>query len=189
MHIIVQYAFEHKRCRVVSLRNNNITALGASVIADGLDGDRALMSLTLDGNRILDAGVEHLAKAFTQFQGRLFVLSLDATGMTDAACEHLADMVALKFSMSRLSLRNNEISDRGVQVLCERIVRSGCGVGGLDLSGNKLLTDGCVDALCTAIGGNGYWHNLHLHDCQLSATGRERVQTVAARRQAFTVHW
>jgi Leucine-rich repeat (LRR) protein len=51
MNIIAKEAIIKKQCTWLSLKNNNITSVGLSIIADGLDENESLESLYLSQNQ------------------------------------------------------------------------------------------------------------------------------------------
>ncbi|CAF0817171.1 unnamed protein product [Adineta steineri] len=151
MTIVVKLGIYEKKCMILSLSHNEITSVGASILAQSFSGSKFLKSLILDNNRIMDEGVKSIAKAFANENIGFRALHLNLTGVTDAGCDYLAEMIRINPWIIHLYLDNNEITDRGVRVLCETIGSRNYYFIRLTVSGNKLLTDASVDALCHAM--------------------------------------
>jgi Ran GTPase-activating protein (RanGAP) involved in mRNA processing and transport len=112
MEIVVNLGINEKKCMILSLRDNKITSVGASILAQAFNCNNNLRSLFLDGNRISDSGVQSLAIALTTDNMRRISLYLTSTGITDASCEYLAQMLRANYAVIYLFLGNNDISDR-----------------------------------------------------------------------------
>ena len=113
MEIVPNLGIRDKKCKALYLRNNEITAAGVSFLTQALNGNKALMTILLGGNRISDAGVKCLARALTTEDMGLSTLYLLSIGMTDVGCEYLSDMIRINRTIMFLHLNSNEISDRG----------------------------------------------------------------------------
>jgi Ran GTPase-activating protein (RanGAP) involved in mRNA processing and transport len=188
MEIVAELGIIDKNTMILSLRDNKITSVGTSILAQSIKPKLGLKSLILDGNQILDAGVEFLAKAFANENIGFRTLYLNSTGVTDAGCNYLAEMIRINHWMIYLFLNDNKIGDDGVRVLGETIGSRNCGITMITLSGNKLLTDASVDVLCSAIKGNSNFHQLHLCNCSLSEAGQERLRMTAGQRTRFIIY-
>jgi len=188
MEIVVKLAIEEKQCLELDLRNNKITSVGAAILAPTFTSNNHLLSFVLDGNPICDSGIQSLALALkTNIMARR-IIHFSSTGITDAGCDYIAYLLQENFSIWYLYLDNNRISDQGVRALCDTLRARNCGVVILSLSGNKLITDASVHALCCAISENIYWHQLFVRDCSLSMASKERLQLTARQRGGFIVH-
>ena len=53
--------------------------------------------------------------------------------------------------ITRLYLHANNITDKGAESLCSRVVEESCTVIRLDLRDNELITDECRDRLCGVV--------------------------------------
>ncbi|CAF4431746.1 unnamed protein product, partial [Adineta steineri] len=95
MTIVIKLPIYEKECRFLSLRNNEITSDGGSILAQSFDGSTPLKSLILDNNRIMDEGVKSIAKAFQNENVGFRALHLNLTGVTDAGCDYLAEMIRI----------------------------------------------------------------------------------------------
>ncbi|CAF1167910.1 unnamed protein product [Adineta ricciae] len=187
MEIVVKLGLIEKRCMILSLRDNLITSVGASILSEAFLGNTAFKSLILDGNRILDVGVQSLAKGLSDENIYFRTLYLNSVGMSDAGCEYLAEAIRINHCIIYLFLNNNEITDRGVRVLLESIRSGQCGLTMLTLSGNNLITDDSVDVICSAISTNITFHQLHLCHCSLTPAGQDRIRQ-AAQRSSFVLY-
>ncbi|CAF4239822.1 unnamed protein product [Adineta steineri] len=187
MEIVVKLGIVEKQCMILNLSDNTITSVGASILSQVFLDNQTFKSLILDRNRILDAGVEFIARGLANANLCFRTLYLDSVGMSDTSCEYLAEMIRRNHGIIYLWLNNNEISDRGVQVLFETIKSCDCGIVMITLSGNTLITDASVDIICSAMFENCAFHQIHICNCGLSTAGKERLQ-VAAQQTSFILY-
>ncbi|CAF0901442.1 unnamed protein product [Adineta steineri] len=187
MEIVVKLGIVEKQCMILNLTDNAITSVGTSILSQVFLDNQTFKSLILDRNRILDAGVEFIARGLANANLCFRTLYLDSVGMSDTSCEYLAEMIRRNHGIIYLWLNNNEISDRGVQVLFETIKSCDCGIVMIALSGNTLTTDASVDIICSAMFENRAFHQIHICNCGLSTAGKERLQ-VAAQQTSFILY-
>ncbi|CAF0920755.1 unnamed protein product [Adineta ricciae] len=121
MGIIVKLGVRDKRCIVISLCNNAITSVGASILSQMFTYRNYFRTLILDGNQILDKGVEAIAKNASGDRIAVRVLKLNSVGMTDVGCQYLAKMVRVNHSIYHIYLNDNQIGNRGLRVLLATI--------------------------------------------------------------------
>ncbi|CAF1678823.1 unnamed protein product [Adineta ricciae] len=187
MKIIVKLGVRDKRCIVISLCNNAITSVGASILSQMFKYYNYFMKLILDGNQILDKGVEAIAKNASGHMIAVRILKLNSVGMTDVGCQYLAQMVRVNHSIYHIYLNDNQIGNRGLRVLlvtiesCENCLKT------LTFEGNKRITDASVDFICTMTSSFHYFHHLNVRDCSISAEGKKRLQHAAQQRNYFTI--
>ncbi|CAF1424060.1 unnamed protein product [Adineta ricciae] len=187
MEIVVKLGLIEKNCGTIDLCNNMITSVGASILAQVLPG-RYFFCLKLDGNRILDAGVQSLAKGLGTDSGAVKILNLNSVGMSDAGCEYLAEMLQRNPYNMYLTLNDNDISDRGVRILLETIMSPDCNTSLLTLSGNKRITDASVDIICSSMFARHYFLQMHVRNCGFSSAGKEKLQLAAQQRGGFIIY-
>ena len=187
MEIVVKLGIVEKKSHSLSLCHNAITSVGASILSQVFLNGICIYALNLEGNRILDAGVQFLCRGLAnQDMGTKF-LYLNSNGISDTGCEYLAEMLQVHRSIIYLHLNDNEISDRGVRVLLETIRSPDCNISLMTLSGNKLITDASVDIICSVMYENRGFSQLQLRNCSLSPAGKERLQ-MAAQQISFSVY-
>jgi Ran GTPase-activating protein (RanGAP) involved in mRNA processing and transport len=187
MEIVVKLGIVEKKSHDLSLSHNAITSVGVSILSQVFLNGIPIYALNLNGNQILDAGVQFLCRGLAnQTMGTKF-LYLNSIGISDTGCECLAEMLQVHHSIIYLHLEENQISDRGVRVLLETITSSDSMVSLIYLSGNNLITDGSVDIISSTMFKNRHFHQLHLRNCALSPAGKERLQ-IAAQQTSFILY-
>lgn len=147
--IVVKQTLHNTQCMWLSLQYNEITSVGAAILAEALNNNRTLFTLSLLANQVSDMGVKAFAETLTDNNCTLTILDLSENGITDVGCEYLSQMLKTNRTITLLYLSSNEITDRGVRLLCETIKDRNQSLQGLCLSWNKLMTDECVDLFAT----------------------------------------
>ncbi|CAF1145031.1 unnamed protein product [Adineta steineri] len=189
MEIIVRLGIVEKERTGLNLSHNGITSVGASLLAQSFYNMKYIGEIKLCGNRLLDAGVQCIARGLTNKELGLIGLYLNSVGMTDASCEYLVETVRMNGRMRHLYLFDNKISDCGVQVLMKIPGFDQRGfIPSLGLSDNKLITDASVDRICSAMFANPYFHGIHLSNCSLSMAAIVRLQSAAQQRGSFSLY-
>ncbi|CAF3790148.1 unnamed protein product [Adineta steineri] len=189
METVARLGIVEKERMGLNLSHNGITSVGAFLLGQSFYNMKYMGELRLCGNRLLDAGVQCIARGLANKELGLIGLYLDSVGMTDASCEYLVEAVRINGRMRFLNLFHNKISDCGVQVLMKIPDFNHRGSApSLGLSGNKLITDASVDRICSAMLANPYFHQIHLSNCSLSMAAAERLQLAAQQRGAFTLY-
>jgi Ran GTPase-activating protein (RanGAP) involved in mRNA processing and transport len=185
IEIVVKQTLEKTQCMWLSLQYNEITSVGAAIIAKALNNNRTLYTLSLLANQVSDMGVKAFAEILAHNNCTLTILDLSENGITDAGCEHLAQTLKTNQTITLLYLSNNEISDRGVRLLCGTIKNYNQSLQRLCLSWNKLVTDESVDSLCDMIKYHQSSKILEVKDCNLSPIGEEKLQIAADLKKNF----
>ncbi|CAF1491307.1 unnamed protein product [Adineta steineri] len=189
MEIVVRLGIVEKERTGVNLSHNGITSVGASLLGQSFYNMKYIGELKLCGNRLLDAGVQCIARGLANKELGLIGLYLDLVGMTDASCEYLVEAVRINGRIRLLYLFDNKISDYGVQVLMEilKFDQRG-GIPGLGLSENKLTTDASVDRICSAMFTYPEFRKIHLRNCSLSMAAIGRLQLAVQQRGSFSLY-
>ena len=185
--IVVQWAINEKRCNELWLEQNQITSVGASIIAKGLNNNSTLMWLSLSSNHLDDHGIEVLADVLTWHNSTLTTLALHATGITDQSVKYLAEMLKRNRTLMELRISGNNITDRGVQLLANTLTYHNNTLRWLYLSKNPSIGDACIDYLLEMLGRNGKLQELAIDNCNLSTDGKQRLQTKALLKTSFTL--
>lgn len=110
------------RChlRRLKLRNNNVTARGASAIFGSLRKNSRLCHLDLGSNDITDAGLQSLSDALIHNR-TLAELTIDNCGITRRGCHVIARPLKVNTVLRSLSLSMNGVGNAGVQRLAEGV--------------------------------------------------------------------
>ncbi|CAF2589720.1 unnamed protein product [Rotaria sp. Silwood2] len=187
MEIICKNVIIDKRCSKLRLENNDISAKGATILANGLYGNTTLVDLQLSNNRISDMGAHALAQVLSINNFTLELLELHWNGITDVGAEYLAEMLKTNKTITLLGLGFNRIGNRGVRLLTSAITCYNETLQWLDLSSNKLITDACVNDLIEMFKQNRSLHAVWLNDCSLSQDGVEKLKQVVNSKANFTL--
>jgi NLR family CARD domain-containing protein 3 len=188
MEIVVREAIINKQCRLLLLRRNRITPIGALILADALRNNNTLEELYLTHNQVSDKGVHALAEALGINNNTLKQLGLGWNSITDKGAEHLAEMLKTNTKLLRMGLFNNEIGDRGVRLLAKALESPYRSLEGLCLDENTLVSDSSVDSLVNMIKHNQSLKELWVNKCSLSNKGAKRLQKATEVKRDFVLH-
>ena len=185
--IVIKEAMDNKQCVGLYLGLNKITSIGVSILADSLKDNKTLEKLSLYDNEAGDNGIYFLAKALSIYNRNLKKLDLGKNKITDEAVKHLAQMLKVNKTLALLYLTQNEITDGGVFILADTIQNYNTTLELLHLSENKLLTDLSVNPLVSMIEHNQSLKDFRICDCNLSATGKERLKMLQPLKENFKI--
>jgi Ran GTPase-activating protein (RanGAP) involved in mRNA processing and transport len=185
MKIVVKEAIINKQCKILDLRRNRITSVGASIIAEALNNNTTLERLNLSRNSLCDKGVHSLTKTLSLNNSKIQLLDLQSTGITDEGVGYLAEMLKTNTTLGYLALGWNEISDLGVQRLANVLTHHNTTLKALYINTNKLVSDSSVDALAKMLKQNRTLKCLKIEDCNLSEKGKEKLRQIAQSKKDF----
>lgn len=133
--------------KYVDLRGNSLKPKWAAMLAEGMKKNRSVRSINLKWN----------------------LIGKDPSGVA-ALCE----MLKGNLSITQLDLRNNQINNKGAELIAEMLTVNKC-ISHLDLSWNDLGVDGGRALL------EGLKRNIFVLECQLSGsrTGEETLHEVS----------
>ncbi|KAI5611883.1 NACHT, LRR and PYD domains-containing protein 12-like isoform X1, partial [Silurus asotus] len=109
-----------------------------------------LRELDLSNNYIGDVGVELLCVGLISPKCSLEKLSLRWCNLTERSCTNLASVLSSHSRLTELELRDNDVKDSGLKLLCVGLQGPGCSLQKLGLSGCCVTEDGCA-ALALAL--------------------------------------
>ncbi|KAI5092455.1 NACHT, LRR and PYD domains-containing protein 12-like isoform X1 [Silurus meridionalis] len=109
-----------------------------------------LRELDLSNNYIGDLGVELLCVGLISPKCSLEKLSLRWCNLTERSCTNLASVLSSHSRLTELELRDNDVKDSGLKLLCVGLQGPGCSLQKLGLSGCCVTEDGCA-ALALAL--------------------------------------
>ena len=179
MTLVVPHLIIHKQCTALWLQQNELTANGAAIIADGLRDNITLEALELSGNHLSDKGIYHLTQVLTMNNSTLRKLYCGSNGITDQGAQYIAQLLKKNRVLTRLDLSFNEISDRGVCRIANALAHFNTTLVQLNLSWNKLKSESSVDALVEMIEHHHAFENLDISKCNLSPTDKAKLRDVA----------
>lgn len=179
MTLVVPQLIIRKQCTALWLQQNEITAHGAAIIADGLRDNTTLEALELSGNSLSDKGVYHLTQVLMTNNSTLRKLYFGSNGITDQGAQYIAQLLKKNRVLTRLDLSFNEISDRGVCRIANALAHFNTTLVQLNLSWNKLLGESSVDALIEMIEHHHAFENIDISKCSLSLADKAKLRDVA----------
>ncbi|XP_076119168.1 NACHT, LRR and PYD domains-containing protein 3-like isoform X2 [Alosa pseudoharengus] len=115
-----------------SLTKNSCAALASSAISTSC----CLKELILSGNKIYDAGVQHLSELLMNPHCKLEKLELVSCNLRVRTCDALASAVSLtSCSLKELDMTDNELPYAGVQHLSDLLKNPHCNLEKLEVKG------------------------------------------------------
>jgi hypothetical protein len=187
MDIVVKQAIINKKCKELWLQSNKITSTGVSIIAKGLNNNATVEVLILHDNQLCDLGVQSLTKVLSLNNVILKVLGLESTGITDEGAGYLAEMLKTNKTLTSLGLGENDISNRGVQLLANALSQHNNTLQELYLLKNKVVSDLCIDSIIQMLKHNRTLNRLWIDDCNLSSKGKEKLRQTTHTRNRFSL--
>ncbi|MDX2083646.1 MAG: hypothetical protein SFV53_06650 [Rickettsiales bacterium] len=125
----------------LELGNSNIGAQGAAAFADILSKKSALKTLYLRGAKIGDEGAKSLAKALLKNKV-LEHLYLGGNEITLEGVKALSESLTKNFSLKTIYLRNNNVGDEGTKILADALSKNYT-LSVLNLANTNLTAVGC----------------------------------------------
>ncbi|KAM6308975.1 LOW QUALITY PROTEIN: NACHT, LRR and PYD domains-containing protein 3-like [Aegotheles albertisi] len=107
--------------QILRLWNCGLTEKSCGALAEVLRTTPSLTELDLRGNDLRDLGVRCLSDGLRDPTCRLQNLSLWDCRLTGTCCEDLCAVLGTSRSLECLDLSENDLGDRGVRLLCERL--------------------------------------------------------------------
>jgi hypothetical protein len=182
MTIIVTQAIIDKQCTGLCLEQNEITANGIAIIANGLRDNKTLEKLELSKNPISDEGIHHLTRILSINNSTLTKLVCRSNGITDEGAGHIADLLENNQILTRLDLSYNEIGDSGVRRLATSLACFNNTLVQLDLSRNKSIGEASVDSIADMVEYNQTCDIIDVSHCNLTSVGKRKLRNLAQSR-------
>ncbi|MEQ1504587.1 MAG: DUF924 family protein [Myxococcota bacterium] len=131
---LARYLGEVGRLESLYLDCNRLGDEGVTVLAEGLRRDRTLRRLSLASNRIGPAGARALADALADHPSLAFLnlgwtrattaVREDGNRLADAGCAAIAELLRRNRRLRALDLAHNDISQRGLDALCDALAEN-----------------------------------------------------------------
>jgi Ran GTPase-activating protein (RanGAP) involved in mRNA processing and transport len=148
------------------------------IIAEALNNNKTLELLSLSYNNLSDEGIQSLTNILSLNNSNLKILSLHSTGITDESVKHISKMLKTNTNLTWLHLGANKISDQGVHLLADVLIRYNKTLKILALSENELITDSSVDSLVKIFKQNDSLETLWINECNLSVDGKKKLKQI-----------
>ena len=184
--VIVKSVINEKRCPALSLCGNRLTFRSACIPVSHLSNNRTLHLLDLSYNHLCDGGTRTISDMLSSNRcAALQKLILSKNGVSNEGAGYLADMLRTNRSIKELHLSSNEIGNRGVEQLANALAYRNKTLKVLVLSFNIFITDSCINDLMKIFKYNQTLERLSITDCNLSATGKSKINEQAYRKTKF----
>ncbi|XP_043854809.1 NACHT, LRR and PYD domains-containing protein 14-like isoform X2 [Dromiciops gliroides] len=147
-------ALRHPQCNLqyLRLKSCGLTEACCPDLALALTANQSLSHLNLEGNQLLDSGMQVLCEALRRPENHLQKLVLPECGLTDVGCQDLSAALTSGRNLTHLCLAHNSLHDSGVKILSEALKCPECPLQRLTLWSCGLTAVGCQDlsaALCS----------------------------------------
>jgi hypothetical protein len=176
MTIIVPQLIIRKQCTALWLQQNEITANGAAIIADGLCDNTTLETLELSGNHLSDKGIYHLAQVLMLNTSILQKLYCGSNGIKDEGAQYIAQLLKKNRTLTRLDLSFNEIGDRGVRRIATALAHYNTTLVQLNLSWNKSIGESSVESFTEMIEHHHAFEIIDIANCSLSTADKMKLR-------------
>ena len=186
MEAFVQYFINGKNSQILFFRSNDMTTRAVRILSQSLHNDHILQSLYIAENDISDDGIRALAQTLAESTNRtLRTLSLSSCNVSDKGAEYLADMLARNRTLTQLNLPKNRITDRGLQLLLQPLIRTNRTLQRISLEWNKFGHDDTVQALTMLLQVNPSLTELNVTSCSWPRAAASQLKAVAKDRPGF----
>ena len=186
MDIVVQDLITTKQCSTLILRENNLTHIGAQIIAPALSMNQTLLELYIVESAIGVDGVKVIAEALANATNtNLKKLSLNSVGFQDEGLRHLATMLKKNKTLSELHLPQNKIGDIGFQDLVDVLTENNETLRVLSLEWNYFGSTESFQALNNLLRINKKLTLVNVESNKWSSTAIEQLRITAKRKENF----
>ena len=117
VQVIVNQIMKLNVCTVLDLSTNHITSEGVLLLAVELGENKTLKELSLANNNVCDEAVRYLTESLVHYNSTLTTLGLGSNDITDTDAEYLSQMLRTNQTLQVLTLPQNQISNRGIELL------------------------------------------------------------------------
>ncbi|XP_008934215.1 PREDICTED: ribonuclease inhibitor-like, partial [Merops nubicus] len=160
--------------KILQLENCGITSDSCGEISAVLSNKSSLTDLSVGDNKIGDAGVALLCQGVMHPNCKIQKLWLWDCDLTSASCKDLSRLMSTKETLNELSLIDNNLSDSGMEMLCEALKDPNCKLQELWLR-ECGLTTACCKAISSALSVNTHLKVLHVGENKLGDAGVELI--------------
>jgi Ran GTPase-activating protein (RanGAP) involved in mRNA processing and transport len=175
--LIIKEAINGKKCSLLDLNHNIITAEGARLIANVLNQNNSLKILRFWHNHLLDAGANYITEALCSNNALTFLC------LTDACASNIARMLKENRTLNIFYLNNNGIGDEGMKLLMNSLCYNET-LTQLYLH-NNAITNQSNNSIEKVFNHNHTLQLLTLGDNQFSEQGKTYLRNLAREKGNF----
>lgn len=184
MELVVQELVVAKRCSTLILRENNLTHIGAQIIAPTLSTNQTLVELYIVESKIGVDGVKAIAEALANATNtNLKKLSLNSVGFQDEGLRHIATMLKKNKTLSELHLPQNKIGDVGFQDLITVLTENNETLRVLSLEWNRFGSTESFQTLNYLLRTNKNLTSVNVESNKWSSTAIGQLRITAERKE------
>lgn len=160
------------KCDLQALHLENCEFTGASCgeLSTVLSTKPSLTELCIGENKIGDEGLALLCQGVMNPNCKIQKLSLWECGISAPGCKDLANIIGNKETLKEMSLIGNELTDEGMEFLCQGLKNPKTKVQSLWLR-ECSLTQACCKSLSAALSANSVLKDLHIGGNRLGDEG------------------
>lgn len=188
MPIIIQRAIIDKKCRALYLTGNKFSKHSISILCDALYRNSTLRELDVSDNNISDIGVQNLTDILSTNKSTVEKLHLGSNNITDKGVSDLSIMLKKNRSLKVLMINRNNITNRGVHLLCDVLSMQNNTLEVLSLAGNTLITDSSIDSFIVMFKHNSTLKELDVKYCNITEVNSQRLRKAALEKNDFKLY-
>lgn len=188
VQVIVNQIIQFDVCTSLDLSTNHITSEGVLLLAVALRENKTLKELSLTNNHVCDEGIRFLAESLAYHNSTLTTLGLGSNDITDTGAEYLSQVLRTNQTLQILTLPQNQIGNRGIELLMDALTRSNRGLRTLNVSLNTLVGDTCVESVIKMLNINQTLRELYMVRCGLTSANEKKIEQLTKSKKGFKFH-
>jgi hypothetical protein len=185
--LITQHAIIIKKCFILRLDKNFITAAGITILVNSLHDNHNLVGLNLYSNRLFDKGLRPLVKLLSVNHSVLQKLHLGSNRISDEGALLLAEMLKTNTILTVLWLDSNRISNEGVHALANALIHHNKTLQELSLKKNTFITTLSVPYFIDIFQHNQSLTLFDISNCSLTKENNQQLKSISNQKKNFVL--
>ena len=173
--------------KTLSIKNKLITEESAKILAEDIRQNIQLEILYFCNNGLKDAALYHILHAIIDRTSvKVF---LRDNNITDTSATWIGEVLSsAPKAISHLYLEKNQLTAQGVKSIVQALLNTpDCGLRALSFTGNRLITDACIDDIIQLFNDKHALRSLYLEQCSISDVGKEELRLAKNNRRDFSL--